>query len=267
MTSHTPSRAGAWTRGRLAQAGVGLGVAASVLASAAVATAAPTPATAHAAATAQPSLVHVTAHAQTIAYSSVTVSPGAARAGEQIRISGNAPRNARAGTWITLMSDAFATKHTINGIPAIRTQVLVNGKYSAKATIRAGLKPTNYAVTGTFQGKALDTVAWVNVRRAAARPYSSVTVSARTVHAGQRVTISGNAPRNARAGTWITLMSDAFAAKQGVNGIPAIRTQVLVNGKYSATATIAKGLQHTNYAVMGTFQGKGLDTVAWMTVR
>ena len=218
-------------------------------------------------ATAQPSLVHVTAHAQTIPYSSVTVSPGAARAGEQIRISGNAPRNARAGTWITLMSDAFATKHTINGIPAIRTQVLVNGKYSATATIRAGLEPTNYAVTGTFQGKALDTVAWVNVRRAAARPYSSVTVSARTVHAGQRVTISGNAPRNARAGTWITLMSDAFAAKQGVNGIPAIRTQVLVNGKYSATATIAKGLQHTNYAVMGTFQGKGLDTVAWMTVR
>ena len=42
MTSHTPSRAGSWTRGRLAQAGVGLGVAASVLASAAVATAAPT---------------------------------------------------------------------------------------------------------------------------------------------------------------------------------------------------------------------------------
>ena len=62
-------------------------------------------------------------------------------------------------------------------------------------------------------------------------------------------------------------MSDAFAAKQGVNGVPAIRTQVLVNGQYSATATIAKGLQRTNYSVMGTFQGKGLDTVAWITVR
>ena len=122
----------------------------------------------------------------------------------------------------------------MNGVPAIRAQVLVNGKYSATATIRAGLKPTNYAVMGTFQGKGLDTVAWVNVRRAAAHPYSSVTVSSRTVHAGQRITISGNAPRNARAGKWITLMSDAFAAKQGVNRIPAIRTQVLVNGKYSA---------------------------------
>jgi hypothetical protein len=267
MTSHTPTRAGSWTRGRLAQAGVGLGVAASVLASAAVATAAPTASAAHAPATAQPSVVHVAAHAQINPYSSVTVSARTVHAGQRITISGNAPRNARTGKWITLMSDAFATKHTLNGIPAIRAQVLVNGKYSTTAIVRAGLKPTNYAVMGTFQGKGLDTVAWVNVRRAAARPYSSVTVSARTVHAGQRITISGNAPRNARAGQWITLMSDAFAAKQGTNGVPAIRTQLLVNGKYSATATIAKGLQRTNYSVMGTFQGKGLDTVAWMTVR
>jgi hypothetical protein len=265
MTSDTPARAGSWTRGRLAQAGVGLGVAASVLASAAVATAAPTAAAAHAPAPA--SVVRTTSHTQINPYSSVTVSARTVHAGQRVTISGNAPRNARAGKWITLLSDAFATKHAVNGIPAIRAQVLVNGKYSTTATIRAGLKPTNYAVMGSFQGKGLDTVAWVNVRRAAADPYSSVTVSSRTVHAGQRITISGNAPRNARAGKWITLMSDAFAAKQGVNGIPAIRTQVLVNGKYSATATIAKGLQRTNYSVMGTFQGKGLDTVAWITVR
>jgi hypothetical protein len=264
MASDTPSRAGSWTRGRLAQAGVGLGVAASVLASAAVATAAPVP-SAHAPATAPANVVHVD---RTLAnpYSSVTVSPGTVHAGQRITISGNAPRNARAGKWITLLSDAFATKNTVNGIPAIRTQVLVNGKYSAKVTVRAGLKPTKYAVMGTFQGQGLDTVAWINVRRAAAHPYSSVTASSRSVHAGQRITISGNAPRNARAGKWITLMSDAFAAKQGTNGIPAIRAQVLVNGKYSATARIAKGLQHTNYSVMGTFQGKALDTVAWITV-
>jgi hypothetical protein len=62
-------------------------------------------------------------------------------------------------------------------------------------------------------------------------------------------------------------MSDAFASRQGVNGIPAIRAQVLVNGKYSATATIRSGLKPTDYAVMGTFQGRALDTVAWMTVR
>jgi hypothetical protein len=265
MASPTPSHASSWTRGRIAQAGVGLGVAASVLASAAVATAAPV-AHAPAPATAQPNVAHV---GRTLAhpYSSVTASARTVHAGQRITISGNAPRNARAGKWITLQSDAFATENTVNGIPAIRAQVLVNGTYSAKATVRAGLKPTNYAVMGTFQGKGLDTVAWITVRRAPSHPSSSVTVSNRTVHAGQRITISGNAPRNARAGKWITLQSDAFAAKQGTNGIPAVRAQVLVNGKYSATATIAKGLQPTNYAVMGTFQGKGLDTVAWITVR
>ena len=178
MTSHTPSRAGSWTRGRLAQAGVGLGVAASVLASAAVATAASVASGRSRPGHGSANVVHVAAHTLANPYSSVTVSPRTVRAGERITISGNAPRNARAGKWITLMSDAFATKHTVNGIPAIRTQVLVNGKYSATATVRAGLKPTNYAVMGTFQGKGLDTVAWVTVRRAAAHPYSSVTVSA-----------------------------------------------------------------------------------------
>ena len=84
--------------------------------------------------------------------------------GARVTISGNAPKNARAGKWITLMSDAFATQHTTNGIPSIRTQVLVNGKYSASATIRRGVKPTTYAVMGTFNGKALDTVAWIKVR-------------------------------------------------------------------------------------------------------
>jgi hypothetical protein len=160
MASHTPSRSGSWTRGRLAQAGVGLGVAASVLASAAVATAAPV--ASHAPAPA--SVAHVATHTLTNPYSSVTVFPRSAHAGQRVTISGNAPRNARTGKWITLMSDAFASKQTVNGIPVIRTQVLVNGKYSATTTIRAGLKPTSYAVMGTFQGKALDTVAWMTVR-------------------------------------------------------------------------------------------------------
>ena len=159
MASHTPSRTGSWTRGRLAQAGVGIGVAASVLATSAVATAAPA---SHA--PAQVSVAHVARHIVTNPYSSVAVSPRIARAGERITISGNAPRNARAGKWITLQSDAFASKQSVNGIPAIRAQVLVNGEYSTTATVRSGLKPTNYAVMCTFQGKALDTVAWMTVR-------------------------------------------------------------------------------------------------------
>jgi hypothetical protein len=258
MASHTPFRSGSWTRTRLAQAGVGLGVAASVLSGAAVATAAT-----HAPA---PKPVPYAAQAK-VPYSSVAVAPGIARAGQHITISGNAPKNAHAGQWITLQSFAFAAKQGVNGVPSVRTQVLVNGKYTAKATVRAGLKPTSYAIMGTFQGKALDTVAWVKVSSRTARPYSSVTVSSSSVRPGQRITISGNAPKNSHAGSWITLQSDAFASSRTVNGVPAIRTQELVNGKYTATATIRKGLKPTTYAVMGTFQGKPLDTVAWMTVR
>jgi hypothetical protein len=162
MASHTPSRSGSWTRSRLAHAGVGLGVAASVLASAAVATAAPLGAAVHPGAHA--TVAHVATHTLTNPYSSVTVSSRNVRGGQRITISGNAPRNARAGKWITLQSDAFASKQSVNGIPAIRTQVLVNGRYSTTVTIAKGLKPTSYAVMGTFQGKALDTVAWMTVR-------------------------------------------------------------------------------------------------------
>lgn len=78
-------------------------------------------------------------------------------------MTGDAPTNARTGQWISLMSDAFASKTTVNGIPAIRTQVLVNGKYSVKATIRRGIKPTTYAVAGSFNGKPFSQVAWMKV--------------------------------------------------------------------------------------------------------
>jgi hypothetical protein len=158
MATRNHSHAGSCTRDRLAQAGVGIGVVASVLATAAVATAAPQAPAAH-----TPAQVSV-ARVAPKPYSSVTVSRGIAHAGAKVTISGNAPKNARAGKWITLMSDAFATKHTTNGVPSIRAQVLVNGTYSASATIRHGLKPTTYALMGTYNGTALDTVAWIKVR-------------------------------------------------------------------------------------------------------
>ena len=178
------------------------------------------------------------------------------------------PRTRTPGQWITLQSFAFAAKQGTNGVPSVRTQVLVNGKYTAKATVRAGLKPTSYAIMGTFQGKELDTVAWVKVNSRVARPYSSVTVIPAHGAPGPADHDLGQRAQATRTpAQWITLQSDAFASSRTVNGIPAIRTQELVNGKYSATATIRKGLKPTTYAVMGTFQGKPLDTVAWMTVR
>jgi len=49
----------------------------------------------------------------------------------------------------------LASKTSVNGIPAICTQVLVNGKYSVSARIRRGLKPTTFAIAGSFNGAAV----------------------------------------------------------------------------------------------------------------
>jgi len=41
--------------------------------------------------------------------------------------------------------------------------VLANGTYSVKATIRQGIKPTTYAIAGSFNGKPFAQVAWMKV--------------------------------------------------------------------------------------------------------
>ncbi len=248
------------TRRRMLRRGAGFG-AAAVLATAGVASAA----TDHAA-SAHPSTggAAVSAHASAAAkpYSSVNASPRTLTPGQRVTITGNAPRNTHAGEWVTLQSMAFASHVKLNGIPVVRTQVLVNGTYKVSATIRPGLKTTNYAIMGTHNGRPLDTVAWINVR-----PYSSVAASPRIASAGQQLTITGNGPRNAHAGQWITLKSAAFSSRATTDGVPSIRTQVLVNGTYRVTAAIRPGTKPGTYAVKGTFIGQPLDTVAHITVR
>jgi hypothetical protein len=261
MTTNNHHRTESAVRSRLVRGGIGAGVAAAMLSAAAVATATPQHSTQRA-----PAAVAATAHSAAKPYSTISVAPGTVNSGAKVTITGNGPKNARAGVWITLQSDAFVSKTSVNGIPAIRTQVLVNGKYSVKATIRRGLKPTTYAVAGSYKGRAFDEVAWIKVRAQASRPNSTISVTPRTVRPGAQVTVTGDAPTNARTGLWITLQSDAFASKTSVNGIPAIRTQVLVNGKYSAKATIRRGLKPTTYAIAGSLNGKPFSQVAWMKV-
>ncbi len=247
-------------RSRMLRRGAGLG-AAAVLATAGVASAA----TDHAATAQAPNggaaiAAHVSAAAKP--YSSVVATPRNLTPGQRVTITGNAPKDTHAGEWITLQSMAFASHVQLNGIPVVRTQVLVNGMYKVTATIKPGLKSTNYAIMGSHNGKPLDTVAWINVR-----PYSSVAAAPRIAKAGQQVTITGNAPRNARAGQWITLRSAAFSSRATTDGVPSIRTQVLVNGQYRVTAPVRSGVKPGTYAVKGTFIGQPLDTVAHITVR
>jgi hypothetical protein len=182
--------------------------------------------------------------------------------GQRIAISGTAPRDSHVGEWIALESDAFLSNIETNGIPTIRTQVLVNCTYQVSATIKPGLKPDTYAIMRFHKGQPLDTTTWVTVR-----PYSSVTARPRLASPGQPVAISGNAPRNARAGDWVTLKSHAFSSRFTTDGIPSIRAQVLEDGTYSVATTLLNGLAPTSYTVLGTYEGQPLDTVARISVR
>jgi hypothetical protein len=182
--------------------------------------------------------------------------------GQRVAITGTAPRDAHAGEWIALESDAFLSNIETNGIPTIRTQVLVDGTYQASATIRPGLKPDTYAIMRFHRGQPLDTTTWVTVR-----PYSSVTARPQLASQGQRVAISGDAPRNARAGDWVTLKSHAFSSRFTSDGFPSIRAQVLEDGTYSVTTTLLSGLAPTSYTVLGAYKGQPLDTVARISIR
>jgi hypothetical protein len=181
--------------------------------------------------------------------------------GQRIAISGTGPRGAHAGEWIALESDAFLSNIETNGIPTIRTQVLLDGTYQASATIKPGVKPDTYAIMRFHNGQPLDTTTWVTVR-----PYSSVAARPPLASPGQPVAISGNAPRNAHAGDWVTLKSHAFSSRFTTDGIPSIRAQVLEDGTYSVTTTLLSSLAPATYTVLGTYHRQPLDTIAHISI-
>ena len=62
---------------------------------------------------------------------------------------------------------AAACKGTVSvkvGATVHNAKVGAKCKYSVTATIRRGLKPTTYAISGSYNGTPLDTVAWISVR-------------------------------------------------------------------------------------------------------
>jgi hypothetical protein len=96
-------------------------------------------------------------------YSSITARPGLASPGQLVTISGNAPRHACAGEWVTLKSYAFSSRFTTDGIPSIRAQILGDGTYHVAAKLLSGLAPTSYTVLGTYNREPLDTTARITI--------------------------------------------------------------------------------------------------------
>jgi hypothetical protein len=193
---------------------------------------------------------------------SVNASPRVLSPGQQVTISGDAPENVRTGEWITLRSAAFVSGMRSNGIPTIHARVLDNHSYQVTATLQMGLAANTYPVTALYEGQPLDTVAWIEVR-----PYSSVIVSRPVLRRGQRVAISGTAPRSARAGEWITISSFAFASRTTSDGVPSVRTQVRADGEYLVTATVRGNIPPRTYTILGTYQGQPFDAAARINVR
>jgi hypothetical protein len=238
---------------------------AAILATAAVGAAAPVQA---AAASESGGAAVAAAHKAPYFKTTMRVSPGTVSQGARVTISGDAGTPLRAGTTITFLSYAFASRYHVDGVPAVRTQVFADGTYRATARIQTGLRHTRYAVDAGALGKSVGQV-WMTVHRASHKAptfKTTVRVSPGMVRAGGRVMVSGDAGTPLRAGTTITLQSFAFASRYHLDGVPAVRTQVFADGTFRVTVKIRSGLTRTNYAVDASANGKSVGPVVWLNV-
>ncbi len=196
----------------------------------------------------------------------MSVSNARPLAGNKITISGDAPLDARTGSWITLESSAFSSRVRADRMPAVRTQVSAQGTYDVTATVARTAEPnTMYTVSGSYDGAMFPVAAPLYVRSSQAG--ASIQLPQRRAVPGSTITITGNAPLDARAGRWITLVSPAFDSSTRVDGVPAVRTQVSAQGTYSVRAKIKPGIVSYNAApVTGSFQGQGFAKQATLRI-
>jgi hypothetical protein len=247
-TLSTPSR-----RSRLIRVAAGLGAATAMLGTAGVAMAAP----------AHPS-AQTPAVQSAAAGASITLPAGKINPGSTITITGDAPRSARAGRQITLSSVAFASRHTVNGIPTVRTQVNAQGTYSTSAKIKPGIRKYNdAAVVGSYQGQQFQQVAWMHLNAGLNGTLHVVYHNARgTAAPGTKVILVGDSPSSApgglRSGDRLTFDSKAF-------GGPVTAT-INAQGTYQISATVAPATRPGTYSVNGSYRGMPFKSNGSVTV-
>jgi hypothetical protein len=135
-------------------------------------------------------------------------------------------------------------------IPSIlsRTGVGVGALALALATAPAALAASATSATDTASPAPL-----AGAAAARSAPFT-IGLSARTVKPGSRVTVSGLA--NARAGTPLTILSNAISSSRLVGGVPAIRTPAFVEGTYRATFVVPPATKPGTYAITLRANGK-----------
>jgi hypothetical protein len=167
--------------------------------------------------------------------------------------------------FIVTANTANSGEDLIQGDTTAGDPITGNAIVPAGATLYASVNggPKTAIPNGNF---TIPTSASLGAAHQGAHRSSTVSVTPSAVHTGSRVTVSGNAPGSARPGQVITIMSDAFASRHTVNGIPAIRAQVRADGTYSATALVPTSRRATTYAVTIRYDAK-IGPVAWLRVR
>ena len=92
----------------------------------------------------------------------------------------------------------------------------------------------------------------------------TIGLSATTVKPGAKLTISGLA--YARAGLNLTIVSDAIASAQTVNGIPAVQTPALVEGIYHTTVRVPPATEPGVYRVQLRFGNRQVASISNLRV-
>jgi hypothetical protein len=128
------------------------------------------------------------------------------------------------------------------------------------AALALAAAPAAFASTGA-SGAGAASLAPAAVAQAKSAPFT-IGLSADSVTPGSRLTISGLA--FARAGTPLTITSDAIASSRMVNGVPAVQTPAFVEGTYRATVVVPPATRPGTYSIVLSANGK---TVATTTIK
>jgi hypothetical protein len=112
---------------------------------------------------------------------------------------------------------------------------------------------------------ALTGVAVLAISGVALAAGPSIHVSPASVHAGQRVQISGNAGA-CPAGDRVSLLSKAFSPRHEFAGVPAVYARVKSNGRYGHSVLIPSGRAAGRYVITARCGGGNFGVSAHVRV-
>jgi hypothetical protein len=135
-------------------------------------------------------------------------------------------------------------------IPSIFSRI---GLGAGVAAIALAAAPAAFAATSDGGSGGTSLAPLVAAAQAKSAPFT-IGLSAGSVTPGSQVTISGLA--FARAGTPLTIMSNAISSSRLVNGVPAVTTPAFVEGTYRTTVVIPPAIKPGSYAIILRANGK-----------